>query len=160
MLEKGLEAINRHGDLLVHLRQKLRGAFELLANRTSRNFDAVLFGDRLNSLFTSCSLLVSDFRSLVDGLAMAAKGVVSQSLLPYSELVSLVLEAQRMFKFHPLFSEADMDHYYSLISSEVIRHFVFVHIPFTSSREFSAYMVIPFPSLVNNVQVRLKGEER
>lgn len=160
MLEKSLGVVNQHGEMLRHLKTELHGAFDLIANRTRINFDAIVFGDRLNSLFTSCSLLVNEFRGLVDGLALAARGVVSQSILPYGELVSLVRDAQERFKFSPLFNALEINHYYSLIQSEIVGHFVFIHVPFTSNKEFSAYLVVPFPSLVGDVQIRLKGRER
>ena len=102
-LESSLDVVNRHGVLLKELKNKFHGAIQLLDNRTKANFDTIMFGDRLNSLFTSCSLLVSDFRSLIDGLALAARGVVSQSLLPYGELVRLITMAQEKFKFNSLF---------------------------------------------------------
>ena len=105
-------------------------------------------------------MLVNEFRGLVDGLALAARGVVSQSILPYGELVSLVRDAQERFKFSPLFNILEINHYYSLIQSEIVGHFVFIHIPFTTNKEFSAYLVVPFPSLVGDVQIRLKGRER
>ena len=159
-LESSLDVVNRHGVLLKELKNKFHGAIQLLDNRTKANFDTIMFGDRLNSLFTSCSLLVSDFRSLIDGLALAARGVVSQSLLPYGELVRLIKMAQEKFKFNSLFAVKDLDHYYSLLSSEILGNFVVINIPFSSTKQFVAYRIIPFPSLLNGTQVILSGGEK
>ena len=160
LLKKSLEVINRHSELLEHLRNKFSEALESLSIRSSRVEETVLIGNRLNALFTSCSLLVSDFRSLVDGLSLASKGVVSQSLLPSGELVSILEEAQAKFNFVSLFKESNVDWYYPLLKADIVGHTVFISIPFSSSRQFTGYKIIPFPSLLDGVQVRLKGKER
>ena len=92
---------------------------------------------------------------LLTNVVDASRGRVTPSLLPVKDLLHALNIGELQYTLKPIFSEADIIHYYPLLSAMISSDAVIVIIPFQSDDIFEAHRIVPFPAMVNNTIISL-----
>ena len=159
VITKTVEAVNKQGRLSRTLGLKIDHLTMSLQNNILELKQWQAVHSNLQSLFVSCNLLITEFRSLITALTLASRGIVSPSLISPAELSNFVRYAVDKYGDTPAVPLAHIDLYYPLLKSYILGDEILVLIPFASKRSFIVYNIIPFPSLINDTGIQLDLDE-
>lgn len=103
------------------------------------------------------SLLYTN-QQVVGNLVDAARGKVTSSLLPVSDLLHALDIGASRFNLKPLFDRTGIHHYYPVLKAGLTTTSIIIYIPFQSGHQFEAFRVEPFPFQIEGVAMTLDLE--
>lgn len=120
------------------------------------------YRDHILDIFLTLSTLENVVRNvlnlnerLLTNVVDASRGRVTPSLLPVEDLLHALELGERKYKLKPIFTEADLIHYYPLLSSMLSSDAIVIIVPFQSKDVFKAHRIVPFPVHVNKTVITL-----
>ena len=121
---------------------------------------AINLDQQLTLLESVTNNIVQNNKIILANLVDAARGRVTSSLLPVSDLRKALHLGRADYSLIPVFDESLIQHYYPLLDSFVAENSIVLHIPFKSSLVFDAFYMEPFPFEAGNATYVLDGERQ
>ncbi len=109
----------------------------------------------LSSLEISVNSIVNSNSIILRNIVDASRSKVTSSLLPVKDLTHALTVAARNFSLVPLFTGADVIHYYPLLSSLLLSDALVVHVPFKVLHTYRMFLIEPFPFLAKSTVLTL-----
>ena len=117
---------------------------------------ALLLNSYIDSLYDQVNFYHSVFLTTIENIHLLSQGVITPSLLPFSELVRLLRLATGEYKYKPAVPENHLERYYSLIEPVLEQGRLYLLIPFVEKKNYYVTEVVPFPDNFNYTAVVLQ----
>ena len=102
--------------------------------------------------------VVSETKHKISALLLAHKGIISVDLLDLPTFKNMINLASIKYGFRPM--DVDIVTYLAMSTVKLVANQVFIFVPYYNKNVYTIFEIIPFPMIIENSPIILKGEEQ